>query len=86
MAYVKPKRINGGVYYYLVEAYRADGKVKSRTLAYLGKVPEVPNHLIHLMARSRRQRALAWEPGALGAAIVRAVERGPIASATARRV
>lgn len=42
MAYVKRKRLKGHDYYYLVESYRSDGKIKTRTLQYLGKNPEVP--------------------------------------------
>jgi hypothetical protein len=56
MAYVKRKRINGVDYYYLVESYRAQGKVKSRTLAYLGKDRKVPAQFVHLAGRPRRRR------------------------------
>ncbi len=37
MAFVRKKIINGKPYYYLVEGYRENGKVKHRTLRYLGK-------------------------------------------------
>ena len=36
MAYVKGKTVGGNTYYNLVETYRDSGKVKTRTLAYLG--------------------------------------------------
>jgi hypothetical protein len=39
VAYVKRKRIKGNDYYYLVKSYRKGGKVKTRTLRYLGKLP-----------------------------------------------
>ncbi len=42
MAYVRRKRIKGHDYYYLVESYRRNGKVKTRTLKYLGTTPTVP--------------------------------------------
>ena len=74
MAYVKRKRIKGREYYYLAESYRADGKVKTRTLAYLGTTPQVPEELTHLLGKRRRhqQRAL-WDPEALGAALARQI-------------
>jgi len=37
MAHVEKKRIKGKEYYYLKESKRVDGKVKTRTLVYLGK-------------------------------------------------
>ncbi|MEJ2267491.1 MAG: glycine--tRNA ligase, partial [Nanoarchaeota archaeon] len=37
MAFVVKKNINGNEYYYLNENKRVDGKVKTKTLAYLGK-------------------------------------------------
>lgn len=42
MAYVRRKRIKAHDYYYLVESYRRNGKVKTRTLKYLGTTPTVP--------------------------------------------
>lgn len=82
MAYVKHKRIKSGDYYYLVESYRAHGKVKTRTLAYLGKTPKVPGELAHLVGRPRRRRrqrqGVLWNPEALAAAIARQVSRGPV--------
>ena len=74
MAYVKRKRIKGREYYYLAESYRADGKVKTRTLAYLGTTPQVPEEFAHLVGKRRRyrQRSL-WDPEALGRAIARQV-------------
>ena len=76
MAYVKRKRIKGREYYYLAESYRAGGKVKTRTLAYLGTTPQVPKELTHLLGKSRRcrQRSL-WDPEVLGRAIAQQVTR-----------
>jgi len=37
MAFIVKKTINGKEYYYLNENKRVDGKVKTKTLAYLGK-------------------------------------------------
>jgi hypothetical protein len=80
MAYVKRKRIKEHDYYYLVETYRERDKVKTRTLAYLGRTPDVPPELSHLVGRPRRRRRqrLIWDPAALGEAIRRKVQSGPI--------
>lgn len=56
MAYVRRKRLKGNDYYYLVESYRQNGKVRTRTLQYLGTTPEVPAKLQHLLERSRARR------------------------------
>ena len=37
MAFIVKKIINGREYYYLNENKRVDGKVKTKTLCYLGK-------------------------------------------------
>ena len=55
MAYVRRKRLKGHDYYYLVESYRQDGKVKTRTLKYLGTTPKVPSQYQYLL-ESRRDR------------------------------
>lgn len=74
MAYVKRKRIKGREYYYLAESYRAGGKVKTRTLAYLGTTPQVPKELTHLLGKGRRRRQrLLWDPEVLGRSIARQV-------------
>ena len=39
MAYIKNKKFKGRIYYYLAESYREGGKVKTRTLKYLGTDP-----------------------------------------------
>ncbi|MEM8674282.1 MAG: hypothetical protein AAGF83_10470 [Cyanobacteria bacterium P01_G01_bin.67] len=40
MAYIRTKKVKGKEYRYLVEGYRdEDGKVKQRTIKYLGAVP-----------------------------------------------
>jgi hypothetical protein len=60
VAYVRRKRLKGRDYYYLVESYRQNGKVKTRTLQYLGTTPQVPSQFQHLLAsrRTPRQRLL----------------------------
>ena len=40
MAFIVKKKIKGNEYYYLNENKRVDGKVKTKTLAYLGKIRE----------------------------------------------
>lgn len=44
MAYIRKKKVKGGLYLYEVESYRdpETGKVKQRTLAYLGPAPRPP--------------------------------------------
>lgn len=78
MAYVRKKRLKGHDYYYLVESYRRDGKVKTRTIKYLGTSPDVPPEYRHLLdLRRRRTQALLWDPQTLGAAIAAQAMRGP---------
>lgn len=55
MAHVKRKRIRGNDYYYLVQSYRKGGKVKTRTLRYLGKQPPAPE----TVGRLREEHAAA---------------------------
>ena len=40
MAFIRTKKIKGQTYYYRVESYLKDGRVKQRVLEYLGK--EIP--------------------------------------------
>ena len=47
MAYLKPKKIHGHTYWYIVESRRVGGRVKTVNLAYLGRADE--------MLRDRRQ-------------------------------
>ena len=77
MAYVRKKRLKGRDYYYLVESYRRDGKIKTRTIKYLGRSPDVPPEYRHLLGLRRRRQSLLWDPHALGAAIAAQVMRGP---------
>lgn len=77
MAYVKKKRIKGRLYYYLVESYRRNGKVKTRTIKYLGTSPDVPPEYRHLLGPRRSTQSSLWDPHTLGAAIARQVRRGP---------
>ena len=64
MAYVRRKRLKGHDYYYLVESFRQDGKVKTRNLKYLGTTPKVPSQYQYLL-ESRRGRGprqgLLWD-------------------------
>lgn len=62
MAYVRRKGLKGHDYFYLVESYRLQGKVRTRTLKYLGTTPQVPPPLQYLLAsrRNPRQRSL-WD-------------------------
>ena len=79
MAYLRKKRIKGRLYYYLVESYRCHGKVKTRTIKYLGTSPDLPPQYQHLLGpRLRRRQPLLWDPQGLGAAIARQVRRGPV--------
>ena len=41
MAHLKPKKIHGHTYWYVVQSRRADGKVKTDTLAYLGRADDI---------------------------------------------
>lgn len=36
MAFIREKKIQGKVYYYLVENKNVDGKIKQKVLAYIG--------------------------------------------------
>ena len=76
MAYVRRKRLKGREYCYLVESYRSNGKVKTRTIKYLGTSPDVPPEYRHLLGpRIGRTQSLLWDPQALGAAIAAHVMR-----------
>lgn len=59
MAYVRRKRVKGHDYYYLVESFRREGKVRTRTLKYLGTTPQVPAEFQHLL-ELRRVRRQGW--------------------------
>lgn len=62
MAYVRKKNLKGHDYYYLVESYRQDGKVRTRTLKYLGTTPQVPSQYQYLLETSRNLvQGLLWE-------------------------
>jgi len=61
MAYVRRKRLKGHDYYYLVESYRQDGKVRTRTLKYLGTTPQVPPQFQYLLeSRGNGRQRLLW--------------------------
>jgi len=70
MPHVKRKRIRGNEYYYLVHNYRRSGKVKTRTLEYLGKEPPSAETLARLREKHSRpgtQLTLALTPPDAGA-------------------
>jgi hypothetical protein len=61
VAYVRRKRLKGHDYYYLVESFRQDGKVKTRTLKYLGTTPQVPSQFQYLLeSRRNPKQRLLW--------------------------
>lgn len=77
---MRRKRLKGRDYYYLVESYRQDGKVKTRNLKYLGTTPHVPAQYQYLLeSRRGSSQRLLWDPSNLGAAIARRVKAGPVA-------
>ena len=40
MAYLTIKRVQGYSYYYITKSYRAGGRVRNKTLEYLGRDPD----------------------------------------------
>ncbi len=58
MAYIKRKKIKGRTYYYMAESYREAGKVKTRTLKYLGTEPPAGATAGHSFTRKRSRPAL----------------------------
>ena len=70
MPHVKRKRIRGNEYYYLVHNHRRGGKVKTRTLEYLGKEPPGAEELARLREKHSKpgtQLTLSPAPSAAGA-------------------
>jgi len=53
MAFIRTKKIKGHTYYYRVESYVENGRIKQRVLKYLGK--EIPEEYLHEY-RKRRAR------------------------------
>jgi hypothetical protein len=45
MAFIRAKKIRGHTYYYRVESYVENGRIKQRILKYLGK--EIPEEYLH---------------------------------------
>jgi len=56
MAYIKKKKIKERIYYYLAESYREGGKVKTRTLRYLGTEP--PDKILSGLSSSRTRKKM----------------------------
>jgi len=65
MAYYRFKRIHGQKYLYVVESRRVDGRVRSITLAYLGKAEEALKSLKR--AEAPRDRLRSFEHGSVAA-------------------
>lgn len=45
MAFIRTKKVKGHTYYYRVESYTKNGRIKQRVLEYLGK--EIPERYLH---------------------------------------
>ena len=45
MAFIRTKKVKNHTYYYLVESYTENGRMKQRILKYLGK--EIPEEYLH---------------------------------------
>lgn len=45
MAFIRRKKVRGITYYYIVESYKNQGKVKQRVLCYLGTANNLLNRL-----------------------------------------
>jgi hypothetical protein len=45
MAFIRAKKISGHTYYYRVESYVENGRIKQKILKYLGK--EIPEEYLH---------------------------------------
>ena len=85
MAYVRRKRIKGNDYYYLVKSFRVNGKVKTRVLRYLGKTPDVPEELRHLLGKRRPRQKEIWDVDAIAAEAVRTIKTGPLPNSRHKR-
>lgn len=56
MSFIRTKRIKGILYYYLVENYREDGKVRQRVLAYLGQFDTVADAHEHWLMQLKAEK------------------------------
>ena len=54
MAFIRTKKIRGHTYYYRVESYTEEGRIKQRVLEYLGK--EIPEKYLHEYQKKRGPR------------------------------
>ncbi len=61
MAYVRKKRVKGGVYHQLVESRRVDGEPRQKVLVHLGGHPTVDDALKKWPREIRRLRRRARE-------------------------
>ena len=51
--FIRTKKQGNQEYYYLVESYREDGKVRQRVLKYLGKDKPSPRELNRIIKEAR---------------------------------
>jgi DnaJ domain len=61
MAYIKKKVIGTKTYFYLVEGFRDNGKVKQRQLAYLGIYPTVDEAYAFHVQAGKKKRHPRWD-------------------------
>jgi len=52
MAFIRRKKVKGITYYYIVESYKEEGKVKQRVLLYLGTANSLLNKLKKLKVKA----------------------------------
>ncbi|RLI93336.1 MAG: 2-C-methyl-D-erythritol 4-phosphate cytidylyltransferase [Candidatus Altiarchaeales archaeon] len=57
MAYVRSKKINGRVYYYLVKSVRDGNKVRQINLAYLGAEKPTEEEIRKIKKRYKRSKS-----------------------------
>jgi hypothetical protein len=57
MSFIRTKRIKGIDYFYLVENYRVDGKVRQKVLAYLGQFNTIATAYEHWRVQSRSAKS-----------------------------
>lgn len=59
MAFIVKKKISGQEYYYLNENKRVDGKVKTKTLAYLGKDKKLAEKKAEIIKKSKNEKNIS---------------------------
>ena len=53
--FVRNKRVKNGIYYYLVKAYRKDGRPKQRVVKYLGKLKPSQSEIDKLIEQAKNE-------------------------------